>query len=294
MQQNNQNTNNQFLQLPYTLLDATGYIGKGGEVVPITLQQKVIYCWMKQRCEFFAKDQREYFDNIDDIADSLKINRKTVMQAIQSFTANGVLIAEKKAFGGVREKWVFKRFFDLKPVNVNTVPANKKSITQKEQIIPTVETPKTAPKAEELPMPYTDDERFDLSVYDVSKEVIGHVSEAFDDDFYAEYLTSDEQEITNDAFDYDPENLKASAPVPQPDKSLDVSFLQGMPLLRYTRAGKLSADMISWFVSNGYSILSDKDCAVEKDGKTFLLKGGKLAEGKYTPTADEEEEEMVF
>ena len=147
MQSNNQhNTTEQFLKLPYDVLDATGFIAKGGEIVNITLQQKIVYCWMKQRCEFFAKDGREYFDNVDDIADSLKINRKTVLGAIQFFRDNGVLIADKKPLGGAREKWVFKRFCDIS--FVTTKDKEKAPVQAKEQ-------PTQAPQ--ELAAPTVDD-----------------------------------------------------------------------------------------------------------------------------------------
>jgi len=188
MQSNNQpNTTEQFLKLPYDVLDATGFIAKGGEIVNITLQQKIVYCWMKQRCEFFAKDGREYFDNVDDIADSLKINRKTVLGAIQFFRDNGVLIADKKPLGGAREKWVFKRFCDIS--FVNTKGKEKAPVQAKEQ-------PTQAPQ--ELAAPTIDDfvpasaewasEAVPMDAYD------DFLPEPEDDGSYAAALSYSEQE----------------------------------------------------------------------------------------------------
>lgn len=233
MQANNQpNTTEQFLKLPYDVLDATGFIAKGGEIVNITLQQKIVYCWMKQRCEFFAKDGREYFDNVDDIADSLKINRKTVLGAIQFFRDNGVLIADKKPLGGAREKWVFKRFCDIS--FVNTKDKEKAPVQAKEQ-------PTQAPQ--ELAAPTVDDfvpasaewasEAVPMDAYD------DFMPEPEDDGSYADALSYSEQEEDKPC---------SSVKQPKPDvpETIHGVSLSDMPTRRFQPNGDVSAEMVEW------------------------------------------------
>jgi len=233
MQSNNQpNTTEQFLKLPYDVLDATGFIAKGGEIVNITLQQKIVYCWMKQRCEFFAKEGREYFDNVDDIADSLKINRKTVLGAIQFFRDNGVLIADKKPLGGAREKWVFKRFCDIS--FVNTKDKEKAPVQAKEQ-------PTQAPQ--ELAAPTIDDfvpagaewasEAVPMDAYD------DFMPEPEDDGSYAAALSYSEQEEDKPC---------SSVKQPKPDvpETIHGVSLADMPTRRFQPNGDVSAEMVEW------------------------------------------------
>ncbi|UIP34452.1 hypothetical protein [Stutzerimonas kunmingensis] len=240
MQANNQhNTTEQFLKLPYDVLDATGFIAKGGEIVNITLQQKIVYCWMKQRCEFFAKDGREYFDNVDDIADSLKINRKTVLGAIQFFRDNGVLIADKKPLGGAREKWVFKRFCDIS--FVNTKDKEKAPVQAKEQ-------PTQAPQ--ELAAPTIDDfvpagaewasEAVPMDAYD------DFMPEPEDDGSYADALSYSELETIEQ-----PVSVSVPAAKQLSASGIDLSTL---PDICYERNGSINDRMWDWLETRGFYV----------------------------------------
>lgn len=256
MQSNNQsNANEQFLKLPYDVLDATGFIAKGGEIVNITLQQKIIYCWMKQRCEFFAKDGREYFDNVDDIADSLKINRKTVLGAIQFFRDNGVLIADKKPLGGAREKWVFKRFCDLSFVNTKDKP--KAPVQSKEQS----QQPAQAPQ--ELAAPQMDD------FVPAGAE---WASEAVPMDVYEDFVQELEDDGScDDAFSYsEQETIQEPVSILVQEKepaTIHGVSLADMPSKRFQPNGDVSKEMAEWCARNNIKIFE-----AEYDVQ-FLFKG---------------------
>jgi len=256
MQSNNQtNANEQFLKLPYDVLDATGFIAKGGEIVNITLQQKIIYCWMKQRCEFFAKDGREYFDNVDDIADSLKINRKTVLGAIQFFRDNGVLIADKKPLGGAREKWVFKRFCDLS--FVNTKDKSKTPVQAKEQPQQHTQAP------QELAAPQIDD------FVPAGAE---WASEAVPMDVYEDFVQELEDDGScDDAFSYS-EQETIQEPVSILVQGKEPATIHGvsladMPSKRFQPNGDVSKEMAEWCARNNIKIFE-----AEYDVQ-FLFKG---------------------
>ncbi|OHC15058.1 MAG: hypothetical protein A2180_02855 [Pseudomonadales bacterium GWC2_63_15] len=256
MQSNNQtNANEQFLKLPYDVLDATGFIAKGGEIVNITLQQKIIYCWMKQRCEFFAKDGREYFDNVDDIADSLKINRKTVLGAIQFFRDNGVLIADKKPLGGAREKWVFKRFCDLSFVNTKDKP--KAPVQTKEQPQQHTQAP------QELAAPQMDD------FVPAGAE---WVSEAVPMDVYEDFVQELEDDGScDDAFSYsEQETIQEPVSILVQEKepaTIHGVSLADMPSKRFQPNGDVSKEMAEWCARNNIKIFE-----AEYDVQ-FLFKG---------------------
>lgn len=263
MQSNNQhNTTEQFLKLPYDVLDATGFIAKGGEIVNITLQQKIVYCWMKQRCEFFAKDGREYFDNVDDIADSLKINRKTVLGAIQFFRDNGVLIADKKPLGGAREKWVFKRFCDIS--FVNTKDKAKAPVQAKEQ-------PTQAPQ--ELAAPTIDDfvpasaewasEAVPMDVYD------DFMPEPEDDGSYAAALSYSEQEETLE----EPVSVSVPAAKQLPASGIDGIDLSTLPDICYERNGSINDRMWDWLETRGFYVEDPSNCIVHLNGTRYAFIG---------------------
>lgn len=262
MQSNNQpNTTEQFLKLPYDVLDATGFIAKGGEIVNITLQQKIVYCWMKQRCEFFAKDGREYFDNVDDIADSLKINRKTVLGAIQFFRDNGVLIADKKPLGGAREKWVFKRFCDIS--FVNTKDKEKAPVQAKEQ-------PTQAPQ--ELAAPTIDDfvpagaewasEAVPMDAYD------DFMPEPEDDGSYADALSYSELETIEQ-----PVSVSVPAAKQLSASGIDGIDLSTLPDICYERNGSINDRMWDWLETRGFYVEDPDNCIVHLNGTRYAFIG---------------------
>ncbi len=263
MQANNQpNTTEQFLKLPYDVLDATGFIAKGGEIVNITLQQKIVYCWMKQRCEFFAKDGREYFDNVDDIADSLKINRKTVLGSIQFFRDNGVLIADKKPLGGAREKWVFKRFCDIS--FVNTKDKEKAPVQAKEQ-------PTQAPQ--ELAAPTMDDfvpasaewasEAVPMDAYD------DFMPEPEDDGSYADALSYSEHEETLEQ----PVSVSVPAAKQLSASGIDGIDLSTLPDICYERNGSINDRMWDWLETRGFYVEDPDNCIVHLNGTRYAFIG---------------------
>lgn len=145
----NQSNTEQFLKLPYDLLAANSFVSSStGEIVEISLQQKIIYCWMKQRCEFFTREKKEYYDALDSVADELTINRKTVMAAVALFIKHNVLFAEKRKAPGAREKWFFKHFNNLELVQsdkpsqkASTSPVVKRSEQVDSQVAPTPKQP---------------------------------------------------------------------------------------------------------------------------------------------------------
>lgn len=263
----NQSNTEQFLKLPYDLLATTSFVSSTGEIVEITLQQKVIYCWMKQRCEFFTRENKEYFDTLESVAAGLSIDRKTVMRAIDFFTKHGVLIAEKRKAIGTRQKWFFKRFNNL-------VLVQKENIAQKPSISPQVE------RSEES------NTNAQIAEY-VEPELAGEawVHEAIPDYDYEYYEPSvDDQDM--DSNYYNPEDLKEKseknvAPAPGKKSIFEPWMFTSKNLNSFKKGSEWDECLINFMLDSGiaepYRVLTggdDNDFSFMGDRYQFNARSG--------------------
>lgn len=88
----------QFLKIPYKILRASGYVNKAGECVNMNLSDKVIYCHIKNRFEFFTKLGKEYFDTQQAIADAVHMDLKATGNILRKFIKNDLTIIYKKPY----------------------------------------------------------------------------------------------------------------------------------------------------------------------------------------------------
>lgn len=89
----------QFLKVPYKILRATGYIShKTGEPIKMNLSDKLIYCHIKNRFEFFTKLGKEYFDTQQAIADAVHMDLKATGNILRRFIDNGLTKIYKKPY----------------------------------------------------------------------------------------------------------------------------------------------------------------------------------------------------
>lgn len=88
----------QFLKVPYKILRATGYISKSGENVKMNLSDKLIYCHIKNRFEFFTKLGKEYFDTQQAIADAVHMDLKATGNILRKFIENDLTTIYKKPY----------------------------------------------------------------------------------------------------------------------------------------------------------------------------------------------------
>ena len=295
----NQSNTEQFLKLPYDLLAATSFVSSAtGEIVEITMQQKVIYCWMKQRCEFFTRENKEYFDTLDSVANELSIDRKTVMRAITFFTKHGVLFAEKRKATATRQKWFFKRFNNLMLIQADKA-------TQKPSVSPQVkrseETDRHVPQQSERPL-YVELENAGECW---AKEQIPTPEyenyEAFEDDRYM------------DSYDYDPNKLADS----KEDDVDEPSFMKVKAMMRdipktarnaftplpdklFDRLGnELSDKAYDWVEDNGFYIENVKRFVAEllhnETNTVYLIKNNELINmGVKQAEVEEDNSELPF
>lgn len=88
-----------FLQVPYKLFNASGYVKKDGECVKMTLTDKIIYAHIKNRFEFFRSLGKEYYDTQKDIANVFNMDIKAVGNILRKFISNDLTTIYKKPYG---------------------------------------------------------------------------------------------------------------------------------------------------------------------------------------------------
>lgn len=89
--------NERFLKLPYILLQTTGFVSPvSRQEVKLTLTDKVLYSYIKNRFDFFTKDGKLYFDTQQSIAEACSLDIKTVGNSIRKFTKEGLTDVQKR------------------------------------------------------------------------------------------------------------------------------------------------------------------------------------------------------
>lgn len=206
------------------LLTATGWNGlelvmvendKGklvptGEVVeivyPLSCEEKVIWCWMLDRFQFFKEQNGVWFDNQDEIATYCGVGLSTVKRFIKKLIISGVLHVQKKPMGGARVSNSYVIVRDL--VLVQQEDKAKAPVQAKEQ-------PTQAPQ--ELAAPTIDD--FVLAGADA--------------------LSYSEQEE-------DKPCSSVKQPTPEVPETIHGVSLADMPTRRFQPNGDVSAEMVEW------------------------------------------------
>lgn len=91
----------QFVKYPLVLMKSTGYVSeKTGEFVKLSLAEKQIYIYMKNRFDFFVRENKgEYYDSQVDIADCCGVEVKTVQRTVKKFVEDGVFTIFKQKYG---------------------------------------------------------------------------------------------------------------------------------------------------------------------------------------------------
>lgn len=89
-----------FLMVDKGLLSMKEFVSLDGEVVVLSLTDKVVYSYMKDRWEFFKERKEEYYDSLEDIGEALGVHRKTVARSVSKMEALGVLSKVKKKIRG--------------------------------------------------------------------------------------------------------------------------------------------------------------------------------------------------
>ncbi|KZX62394.1 hypothetical protein A3710_17840 [Stutzerimonas frequens] len=265
--------------------DEKGKLVPTGEVVevfyPLSCEDKVVWCWMLDRFQFFKEQNGVWFDNQDEIATYCGVGLSTVKRFIKKLVISGVLHVEKKPMGGARfsNSYVITR--DLVLVQKDKAKAP----------VPTKEQPQQPIQApQELAAPQMDD------FVPAGAE---WASEAVPMDVYEDFLPELEDDGScDDAFSYS-EQSETQAPVTvQETKATSVARsgiesidLTTLPEICYERNGSINDAMWNWLEDRDFYIEDPKDCIVHLNGARYTFKGRKfevcnseaVEEGAFSP-----------
>jgi len=238
--------------------DEKGKLVPTGEVVevfyPLSCEDKVVWCWMLDRFQFFKEQNGVWFDNQDEIATYCGVGLSTVKRFIKKLVISGVLHVEKKPMGGARfsNSYVITR--DLVLVQKDKAKA---PVPTKEQPQP----PALAPQ--ELAAPQLDD------FVPAGAE---WASEAVPMDVYEDFLPELEDDGScDDAFSYS-EQETIQEPVSILVQEKEPATIHGVPLAdmpskRFQPNGDVSKEMAEWCARNNIKIFE------AEYGVQFLFKG---------------------
>ncbi|MDQ7915529.1 hypothetical protein RCF34_20675 [Pseudomonas sp. 102515] len=214
-----------------------------GEIVevvyPFSCEDKILWCWMLDRFQFFKEGKNVWFDNQDEIAAYTGISVSTVKRFIKKLSVSGVLVIKPKPMGGARVSNSYVITQDLALVQADKA-------TQK----PSVSL--VAQRSGESNISAQPD------VY-VESEAAGEewVKESIPCEDYEGIQFSIEAESSSyeDWESCEVETVAAPEKVEVSDIKIDLS---SMPLSRWNRNGReISDQLFDWFEDNGFYI---EDC----------------------------------
>jgi len=271
------------------LLTATNWINTNtGESYKFSCEDKIIWCWMLDRFQFFKEQNGVWFDNQDEIAAYCGVGLSTVKRFIKKLTQSGVLLVEKKPMGGARvsNSYVITRDLVLVQKEEDASKASVSSYTQRSSEKAT----NIAPDVESVPMALTD-------FYSDGDEITGHLVEEIPDACYDDYYTEEEQDDNTDAYtDYADTDLsvKPVAPTAMPvsvenkaPASLDHIDLRTMPRLICHPNGVMTPAVMDWLEDRDFYIEDTADWIIHFKGSRFKFADRNF---KYLGTV----EEIVF
>lgn len=210
------------------------------EVVhPFSCEDKILWCWMLDRFQFFKEGKNIWFDNQDEIAAYTGISVSTVKRFIKKLSVSGVLAIKPKPMGGAR-------------VSNSYVITKDLVLVQKEDIVPKAPVSPAVKRSEEINTNAQPD-------VNVESEAAGEewVKESIPCEDYEGIQFSIEAESSSyeDWESTEVETAAASAKVGVSDIKIDLS---SMPLSRWNRNGReISDQLFDWFEDNGFYI---EDC----------------------------------
>ena len=278
------------------LLTATGWNGlelvmveneKGklvptGEVVevvyPLSCEDKVIWCWMLDRFQFFKEQNGVWFDNQDEIATYCGVGLSTVKRFIKKLIDSDVLHVEKKPMGGARvsNSYVITKDLVLVQKDKKSTKAPAQPVLKEESTQVLVEELPEAPEPQKAqPAPAMDD--FVLAGAEWA-------SEAVPDDAYQDLQELEDDGSYADSFSYsDMSEVSETVVVVQEEKPAAVARpgienvdLTTLPEICYERNGSINDKVWDWLEDRGFYIEDAESCIVQLNGYRYVFKGRKF------------------
>lgn len=221
-----------------------------GEIVevvyPFSCEDKILWCWMLDRFQFFKESKNIWFDNQDEVAAYTGISVSTVKRFIKKLSVSGVLKIDKKNMGGARfsNSYVITKDLELvQPANT----AQKASISP--QVERSEETNTNTQTAEYVELELADEAWAQEAIPDYDYEY--YEPSVDEQDMDSNYYNPDDlKEKTEDDVD-EPSFMKVKASVQKAVKTTSSGFTP-LPSELFNRKGDdLSDKMYDWVDRNG-------------------------------------------
>lgn len=97
-----------FIMAHKSVFYCVGVISPEGELVPLTVFDKIVYFHMLDRKRLFTDNGSKHFEGQDTIAELLHLNRKTVITSLKKLLEAGVIFGHKETHASRGFKhWVY-------------------------------------------------------------------------------------------------------------------------------------------------------------------------------------------
>lgn len=97
-----------FIMAHKNVFYCVGVISPGGELIPLTVFDKLVYFHMLDRKRLFTDNGAKHFEGQDTIAELLHLNRKTVIASLKKLLEAGVIFGHKETHASRGFKhWVY-------------------------------------------------------------------------------------------------------------------------------------------------------------------------------------------
>ena len=263
------------------LLTATGWNGlelvmveneKGkrvptGEVVevvyPLSCEDKIVWCWMLDRVQFFKEQNGVWFDNQDEIATYCGVGLSTVKRFIKKLIDSDVLHVEKKPMGGARVSNSYVITKDLMLVQKDKKPTRSKTPPQQQQA-PEPQKEHTAPAMDDFVLAGAE-----WASEAVPVDAYQDLQELEDDGSYADSFSYSEQSKVPETVVVVQEEKPAAVARPGIE-SVDLTTL---PEICYERNGSINDKVWDWLEDRGFYIEDAESCIVQLNGYRYVFKG---------------------
>ncbi|MDC7829801.1 MULTISPECIES: hypothetical protein [Pseudomonas] len=245
------------LKSPEGKMIATGEVL---EVVhPFSCEDKILWCWMLDRFQFFKEGKNIWFDNQDEIAAYTGISVSTVKRFIKKLSVSGVLIIKPKPMGGAR-------------VSNSYVITKDLVLVQKEDI---------APKAPISPQVERSEESNISAQPDVYVEPQAAGESWANESLLLEDYEGIEFSVENESSSYQEwETLPLEV---VHEKPVNACPFATAPTKRFKPNGSVSDEMDFWCNKNQVAITNvDGQTVFKHKGERFVIKAGAFVEYKAT------------
>lgn len=282
-----------YFSLYRELLTAQHYVCKNtGDLLPLTLEKKVVWCWMIDRFMFFKNQNKSFFDNQADIAAACGVSESTVKRFLLELTdaidektgkpkgAGYIHTTCTRSIGGHKSN-SYTLLSDL--VLVQPEKAPKKPAQAKTQQTNSIAAPAQQNAVEELIEPCSDNhisagESFATEYIPFADEPDWVVATLQDDGSTADALAyADGAAIVNKITIKNNDQPKDTpTPVQKKESEFNSFFSKELPEKRFNSNGMPSTEMLSFCKQNNIKVkeangstvffINGKDFTISRDG----------------------------